>query len=270
MTESKKADPVKDESYLDYLGIGGDEVKGEEKKGEEEPKVADLLKTIETLSQRMDTMQEQPAIYSPVPMTVTAPVVPVAPKLREVTLDGLPDQVEHPEEWTRGLNSRIGEAVTENIRALSTYNAEVMGQEQATAGRSDQLWKDFQSQYMDKLEEGLPEGVTASSYVEVVARDVAGRAKNRGVNLDAYMYQTSAAFMRDVYDAADKVLAPLRAKKGEEGEAHPTAEEAAAAHRTEGIIGAGGLNPGKSGPEEEDKSTLISDLQEVQVKTGFF
>ncbi len=271
MAKGKKKEAATD-TYLDYLGIGGDEGAGEEEtKGAEELKVSDLLKNIETLTQRIDTMATERA--RPAPVAAAGPTAPTPPKLREIALDGLPDQIEHPDEWAKGLNTRINEVVTENIRALSVYNAETASQAGAQEGRSGQLWEDFQTQYMERLEKDLPEGVSATSYVEVAAREVAGKAKRRGLDLNAYMYQTSEAFMEDVFKAADKVLAPLRAVDEEEEEADatvmgPTVKEVEA-HRTGGIIGAGGVKDGKK-PSTEDTSTLISDLQEVQVKTGFF
>ncbi len=273
MAKGKKK-AVETDSYLDYLGIGGDQsVSGgtvtAEGEGESEgSQVADLLKSIESLTARMDTMQTMAA--RPAPMAAAGPAAPVAPKLREIALDGLPDQMEHPDEWAKGLNSRINEVVTENIRALSVYNAETALQAGAQEGRSSQLWDDFQTQYMDKLEEGLPNGISASSYVEVAARDVAGKAKRRGLDLNAYMYQTSDTFMEDVFKAANKVLAPLRVSEGGEEEADTDGSVGEGeVHRTGGIIGPGGVKDGKKGPTEET-STLISDLQEVQIKTGFF
>lgn len=271
-TAKAKTEPV-DDSYLDYLGIGGDqEVKGdgegeEGKGGGEDDKVASLLKTVDDLTSRIDNLQRDRR-YPATP--IQASPTPTEPKLKEVTLDGLPDQAEHPEEYARGLNTRISETMRDNMRALSTHHAEVGALATQNAGRSEQLWDDFKTDYLPKLEEGLPEDMDATPYVEVAARSLAQKAVKRGLNLDVYMYQ--GGFMEDVYDAAEKVLAPFRVGKGEgEGEdtdAHPTAAEAEA-HRTGGIIGPGGAKTVKA-PEGEEKGGLISDLTEVQVKSGFF
>ncbi len=274
MAKGKKTEQV-DESYLDYLGIGG-EPPGESGEGEGEggdrDKVAALLKTVGDLTERIDGLQRERR-YPAAPATV-AMAAPVEPKLKEVTLDGLPDQVDHPEEYAKGLNTRISETMRDNMRLLSTHQAEVGALATHSAGRSDQLWEDFKEDYLPQLEAGLPEDMDATPYVEVAARGLAEKAVRRGQNLDVYMYQ--GGFMEDVYDATDKVLAPFRASVDEGGEGEgeggggtgPTAAEAEA-HRTGGILGSSGAKAPKA-PNVEDTGGLISDLTEVQLKSGFY
>ncbi len=272
MAKGKKANEESG-TYLDYLGIGGDDVpvKGEgEKEGAgAEDQVAGLLKTIESLTSRVDAMQSRRAYGSMPAMAQTT--APTQPKLRDVTLEGLPSQADDPEGYASGLNARIGEAVNENMRALSVFNAETQALATQTAGRSDQLWSDFQDQYLTKLEKDLPDGVDALAYVEVAARGVAKKAARRGLNLDAYMYQTSEVFMEDVYAAAEKVLAPFREGTGKEGDGEGAGGDDDEVNRTGGIIGPGGTPGAKPKPDEdEDKGSLISDITEIQKKGGFY
>ncbi len=262
MTKAKKE---KDEGYLDFLGMGDEE----EEKGRGEPsqatQIAGLMKTIEGLSSTVDSLQHQVDYSRAAP--APTPTVPTEPQLREISFEGLPDQMENPEGYATALNTRMAEAVQYNMRALSDHSAAAQAARAQGEGRTEQLWEDFQAQYMDKLETNLPDGVDALPYIEVAAKAVAKKAQRRGLDLDAYMYQ--GAFMKDVYAEADKVLKPFRGEEGEGGgEEHPTAEEAEAI-RTGGIFGSGGVGSEKGGEESEDKG-LISDLQEVQLKSGFY
>ncbi len=269
MTKAKKE---KDESYLDFLGVS-EEKPGEEKKGEGEPtttdQIAGLMKTIEGLSSTVDTLQQQVTLGAQAP--AQAPVIPSEPKLKDISFDGLPDQETDPAGFATALNTRMSDTLRDNMRAMTEHNAAKTAAASAGETRTEQLWDDFQNQYMTKLEVDLPKGMEALPYVEVAAKAVAKRAGRRGLDLDRYMYQGS--FMQDVFAEADKVLKPFRASgegEGEgEGEKRPTAEEAEEATRTGGIFGTGGAGePG--GGEKPDKSTLISDLQEIQTKSGFF
>ncbi len=270
MTKAKKE---KDESYLDFLGVGEEKPGEGEGEGGEKPtqddQIAGLMKTIEGLSTTVDTLQQQVTRGAQAP--AQAPVILSEPKLKDISFDGLPDQTENPEGFATALNARMSDTLRDNMRAMSEFNAAKTAAASAGETRTEQLWDDFQDQYMTKLELDLPKGMEALPYVEVAAKAVAKRAGRRGLDLDRYMYQGS--FMQDVFTEADKVLKPFRGSgegKGEgEGEKHPTPEEVEEANRTGGIFGTGGAGE-TGGGEKPDKSTLISDLQEIQKKSGFF
>ena len=282
MAKRKKAAEVESDSYLDYLGIGGDgTIAGGDGKGEGEgeggdDKIAGLLKTVDALTSQVETMQKDRR-YPAAPVVAT--VAPTEPKFKEVSLDGLPDQTEHPEEWAKGLNSRMTETMRDNMRALSVYTAETEAVATRESGRSNQLWTDFQDTYLSRLEEGLPENMEATPYVEVVARNIAAKAVRRGQNLDFYMYQ--GAFAEDVFAETEKVLAPFRTLEGD-GEAE-RGEGAGSdntfnpgdgdgeAHRTGGIIGPTVTQGGTAAVVDDGKKgSLIDDISEVQRASGFF
>ncbi len=276
MAKGKKAAKAavveKDESYMDFLGMAGERIGEEEedKGGTPEPSQADqiagLMKTIEGLATTVDTLQHQVSMGAQPAAQIVA--APTAPTLKEVSFKGLPDQTEDPEGFANQLNTRMTDTLRDNMRAMTEFETARTATANAGTQRTEQLWSDFQDQYMNKLDTDLPDGMTALPYVEVAAKNLATQAERRGVDLSAYMYR--GTFMADVYKEAEKVLAPFRKGEGggEGGESGPTPEEIEAT-RTGGIFGSSGVE-GAGGGEKLDKSTLITDLQEVQLKTGFF
>ncbi len=256
-----------DEGYLDFLGIGGEKPEGEGagEKGEtsQADQISGLMKTIEGLATTVDTLQQQVTMGA-TPLQAT--IAPAEPTLKAVNFEGLPDQQEDPAGFAKVLNTRMSETLQENMRVMGEFNTAKATAASAVETRTEQLWDDFQTQYMTKLETGLPDKLEALPYVEVAAKAVAKRAQRRGLDLDTYMYRGS--FMADVFAETEKVLAPFRKEEGEGGtEGHPTAAEAEA-HRTAGIFGTTG--PEGKKPEENEDKGLISDLQEVQLKSGFY
>ncbi len=259
-----KAKVEKDEGYLDFLGMGDEKEEKGEKAPDQAEQIAGLMRTIEGLSSTVDNLQQR-ANMAP---AAVAPVVPTEPTFREVSFDDLPDQMSNPEGYASALNTRMAEAVQFNVRAMTQHQAVLAEAQAQGAGRTDQLWDDFQSQYMDKLETNLPEGVDPLPYVEVAAKAVAKRAQRRGVDMDTYMFRGS--FMQDVYAEADKVLKPIRGEEeGADGETHPTAAEAEAI-RTGGIFGSGGAGEVAEEAEDGEKGSLVSDIREIQMKSGFY
>lgn len=281
MAKAKKvaAEPA-EENILDVLGIGGDPKTNEEpmKKAATEPstddRIATLLGTIEGLAGRVDQMQGDfmrlASGANPTPAT------PVAPKMAEITLDGLPDQAEDPEGYAKGLNSRMNETLQANMAALSAHQASEQATIAAGAERGNRLWEDFQSGYFEKLETDLPDTITdVTPYVEAAAKTVAAKAV-RGVAdpaqkarmLDSLMYGTPARFMEDVFNETERVLSPLRTPAEEGAGEGPTPAEAVA-HRTGGIEG-GAPGAKAAGGSQEEKSTLVGDIEAIQRATGFY
>lgn len=278
----KKAAPEGEESILDVLGIGGDAPKKEPAApGTPEPNTDDritaLLGTIEGLAGRVDQMQGD---FMRLASGGAAPITaPEAPKLAEVTFDGLPDQTDDPEGFTKGLNSRVNETLRANMAALTAHQAAQQAAVAAGSARGDQLWSDFQDSYFDKLEVGLPDTIKdVTPYVETAAKAVAARAV-RGVSdpaqkarvLDNLMYGSPQRFMEDVFNEAELVLAPLRPPPGEgegEGGEGPTPEELTA-HRTGGID-APASRKGKGEKGEGEGGSMVEDIQEIQRATGFY
>lgn len=280
MAKAKKAAAAPaEESILDALGIGGDpepteKPKVEGKGPDEADRIAALLTTIEGLTGRVDQMQGdfmRLASGSAAPITT-----PEAPKLAEMTLEGLPAQADDPEGFAKGLNSRMNETLQANMAALAKHQSDQQAATASTAARGDRLWADFQESYFEKLEKDLPDTVSdVTPYVETAAKTVAARAV-RGVSdpaqkarmLDSLMYGTPTRFMEDVFNEAEKVLAPLRpVAEGEGGEGEGTS--AGAAHRTGGIEGTT-AGAKKKDTTQEEAGTLVGDIQAIQLKTGFF
>lgn len=283
MAKVKKAvaEPAETD-ILDILGIGGDPAsarKTDAKPAGKEPsdadRIATLLGTIEGLAGRVDQMQGDFMRLA----AGSAPVIsaPEAPKLQEVTFDGLPDQGEDPEGFAKGVNKRMTDALQANMAALSSHAAATAAASAAQSNRGDQLWSDFQESYFEKLEADLPDTITdVTPYVETAAKAVATRAvkgvadpAQKARMLDSLMYGTPTRFMEDVFKEAERVLSPLRKPtEGEEGTTGPTPEEMAA-HRTGGIDAGAAAPKGKGGPGEE-QTTLVQDIEKIQLATGFY
>ena len=281
--EKKVAAEPAETDILDVLGIGGDPgssgkpaEKAAGKEPDESDRIATLLTTIEGLTGRVDQMQGDFMRLA----TGGAPVIttPEAPKMTEITLEGLPDQADDPEGFAKGLNSRVNETLKANMAALTAHQASEQAAVGAATARGDRLWEDFQESYFEKLEADLPDTITdVTPYVETAAKAVAARAV-RGIAdpvqkarmLDSLMYGTPTRFMEDVFKETERVLAPLRPAAGEgEGEKGPTPEEMAAAHRTGGIEGGAAGPKGKGAPGEE-QTTLVQDIEKIQLATGFY
>lgn len=283
MTKAKAvaAEPA-EENILDILGIGGDQ--GSEGEAAKEPaqtepttddRIKTLLGTIEGLAGRVDQMQgDFMRLASGAPAAITAPV---APTMTEITLDGLPDHTDDPEGFAKGLNSRMNETLKANITALTAHQASVAAVATEQSARGNRLWSDFQSAYFDKLEADLPDTIKdVTPYVETAAKAVAARAvvgvadeAQKARMLDSLMYGTPARFMEDVFNETDRVLSPLRAMTGEEAEAAKGRQTETEANRTGGIEG--GTAAGKaSGKPDAEQSTLVQDIEKIQLATGFY
>ncbi len=281
MAEKKVAagEPA-EESILDVLGIGGDSGSANEPAkapAQAEPTTDDriktLLGTIEGLAGRVDQMQgDFMRLASGAPAAITAPI---APTMTEITLDGLPDQAEDPEGFTKGLNARMNESLKANITALTAHQASVAAAAAEQGARGNRLWSDFQESYFDRLEKDLPDTIKdVTPYVETAAKAVAAKATvgvadpaQKARMVDSLMYGTPARFMEDVFTETERVLSPLRAMTGEEAEAAKAAETDA--NRTGGIEGGTGAAAAKGGGLAE-QGTLVQDIEEIQRATGFY
>lgn len=269
----------KDDSILDYLNLGGEPVKEEkvESKGggdEGGPKtsedtVLNLIKSVEGLSSRMNQMQDS-MLGMATGRTGALPQAPAEPKLQEIDFAGLPNPVEDLDGYQKGINERMTTTLQTNMRALSTHDRAVTAANDAVTQRGDNLWDTFQSRYYPELEKDLPEEVKKrlKSYAQAATTEVAARAQKKGVNLEAFMYGSSDLFLKEVFDETEAMLTPLRAKPEGEDKEHPTPEEIEA-HRTGGILGESGMKSKKASGEDNDPG-MVSDIQELQKKGGYF
>ncbi len=232
-----------------------------------EPKAADpnaaLIETLGRINDRIDRIQDGIVATA----TAPAPVKPLeAPTLSEMDMTGLPDQVDDPVGYQKGLNDRIANTVTEGVRRITEFDSAQRAAETAKASQYSGVFTDFKAQHYEELGKGLPEDVDLTDYVEVAAKRVMGRVTARGGDVDAYMTRTRDTFFRDVIAEANKILGPMRS---EDDGKKPDVEDAD--HRTGGLIGDTGTGDPKLNDEDEKASqtSLIDDIQAIQVKTGF-
>ena len=149
-----------------------------------EPTTSQLLEQIANLNKELEGLKRAPA---PVAIQRAQPVVPEAP--RPVTVEGLPDPALDPEAFARGLNDRITQNVTGQLRHTSAVQR--IQQEESRA--RDALFEEFAGQNPEIAED--TEGLT------FVTQQVLQRAIARRWDVDSYMFQNSERFFRDVKDA---------------------------------------------------------------------
>lgn len=195
-----------------------------------------------------------------------------APEASKVDMSGLPSAADDPDGFSKGLNERLGKAISESVGAITTHERAVAAQANERSSRTQGLWDEFTELH--------PELDDYQDYVEVAATRVAKRAQRRGLDLDTYMFKGSDQFLSDVAEEANKIVKPLLEKgkgeegnKGEEGEKGEGEKGEEGADRTGGIFGGlDGQEGGGPSAEAEGLKTdsLLKDLEDIQRKTGYY
>lgn len=246
-------------------------VDNERKEDNSQPNVADLLKQIAEMKQELDSIgNTNNALLTAAPQ-VLEPEVPKA-----INFDGLPDPVVDPKGYAEGLEQRI----TARQNQQRDYENQQNRVQQTRKEKFDTLWSDFSDKYADIAadQKGL----------EFAAQQVANEARSRGVDLDRYMFGSRDRFMAAVAKEYEEVFGPSE-EVDEEAEEAPRprgrprkgSKRVVARRqlgndddddgRTGGIFGgqeSGGARTGsKDKPQAGD---MVSDLQELQRKSGFF
>ena len=217
----------------------------------QDAQMAELMKQIGAMNERFEQQQQvmQQLMASPVPYSPNHQEPTLAPKT-----DELPDPALDPQAFGTTLQERILAGVKQLMEANQTKNI----QQQAQQSRADTLWDEFSDQYPDYADN--PERM------EFVAQTIARRAKDRGIDIDRYMFVTRDRFMKDLTKEYDNVFGnPV---EDDDGSKEPDEGDAG---RTGGIFG--GLESGgrmASGSADEGKTDMIKQLQEMQRKRGIY
>ena len=196
-----------------------------------------------------------------------------APEATPVDMSGLPSAAEDPDGFSKGLHERLGVAITKSVESITAHERATAAQANERTSRTAGLW--------DEFTERFPELDDYQDYVEVAATKVAKRASRRGLDLDTYMFKGSDQFLADVAEEAGKIVTPLReaAKAKGDGDDKAPADPDKKGDgddgpdRTGGIFGGldGQGGPGgEEGGEEPEASSLIKDLEAIQLKTGYY
>lgn len=248
-----------------------------------EPTVAQLQAQISALSGQLDDMTRRSMMR---PAAPPAPQQQQQPALgpQDVKLDlvtGLPDPIDKPIEYQRALQDRIAAYVaaqTEVVKQTATAAATRGQQEAASQQQADRLWNDFSTQYPDWAEYG--------DIVQVVAKQVVEREQAKGIDGQTYILGNTPTFFRDVEAELKKRYGRLIEDAEAEGEEEPEGHEHHAIAprrgapvdndlddgRTAGVFGGqeSGGKPSRGRQAPAAGADMISDLQAMQMKTGYY
>jgi hypothetical protein len=232
---------------------------GKEKK---EPTIADVLARLDTMeaknkkleseneSLRRSTMQ---LMATPLPAT-TSPVASTPAK------DTLPDPTEDPKGYAEAVRANAEREARAALEAERAKDRNEVSAKQRTA----QMFEDFARKY--------PEIAKYKGRVEYIAGELVKKAIARGMDGQKYVFGAQDMFFDDVakaYNDEFGVPAKDTVTDGDDGKDDDPDEG-----RTGGIPGGlesgHTLSSGKKDPKPEGPSGMIKELQDIQLKTGFF
>ena len=236
--------------------------------------IADLKRQNEELQRQLST----PAI----PRAPTVTKQTVEAKDVRFSMDGLPDPVTEPDKYNQEVERRFNAALeARSLAASQRAEAESASQQQSNA-----LWSQFSELYPDWAED--------QEKVRFAAEAVINAAKAKGLDTEAYITTFSSQFCKDVASKLEQTFGPLESDEddGDEdvddgfdegfGEDDDGFEDEVPRNRsrkvdpndddgrTAGIFGGmeSGGRPARG--KTEPKGDMITDLIDVQRKSGFF
>ena len=170
---------------------------------------------------------------------------------------GLPDPVTQTEEYNSALAERIQQAI---IRDREQNTLEVSARYEQE-NRADALYNDFVEKYEDYADE---------EKVLFATQKVVNKARQRGIDVDRYMYGASDKFFRDVVKEYDGVFGKPGAQSQVDGD-DDASDDDGEPDNSRAINLFGGQAGGQSGGKPKDKPTdMIKDIQDLQRASGFF
>ncbi len=163
--------------------------------------------------------------------------------------------VSDPEAYHSALETRIQSRIDSAVSVSERASADAA----KSSGRIDALWNEFSATHPDHAEN--------TKLTEFCATKVAEQADAKGLDLNTYMFTNSKQFFSDIVSEMNTMLPKPEEKKAE---GDPKKAEEDELNRTGGIFG--GLETGgsPSSGQEEVGGDLISDLTELQRKSGYF
>jgi hypothetical protein len=192
----------------------------------------------------------------------------------------LPDPALDPDGYDRALAQR------QNIRAENQrrQNDIQARRQQEASDKVADLWENFQEKY--------PNIADDQDRIDFIASSLAKQAQRRGLDLERYMFVTADKFMDDVANKYYEVFgepegdnendledAPRQRRSSSRDDTRRPSrrrdrQENEPVGRTSGVFGGNesGGRPGGRGREDDDERgpDMIDDIQQLQLKTGFF
>jgi len=171
----------------------------------------------------------------------------------EVNYDNLPDPVTNPKEYAQTLVQRANTAM-EAQRQRENWELQ---QRRETESRVNNIWEQFGAAH--------PGLADKAELIESAATKAVAQAKAAGMDPNKYMFANTTGFFNDTV----KILADWGIKEtaAEDDDTNTPAQ------RTSGIPGGlesgGALTKGKD-PDEVRIPTLMDEVKEWKLKTGFY
>ena len=210
-----------------------------------EPNLSDLLAKIGAMQERMDTLQRtNEALMTSGPST-SGVVTPKAPELGD-----LPDPVTNPKEYAK--------AVSDYTQAVRDHDAAIRSQQDAEARERSNRYDALEAEFTSEN----PEIAEDPDRLRFITNKVVSRAKDRGLDLERYMFTNRRRFFDDLVAEHEKIFGT---RKGEDDEGD---EDEGRSTSVFGGVESGGR--GGRGRPAEDRGDMLKDLQNEQRKLGLF
>lgn len=227
-------------------------------KGKAEDPTAPLLAQIAALNARVDEM----AKANNASMTA-APQVPQFGKEPVLDLSGLPDAQFDSDAYTKAHGQRTQDYIKATLAYQRSVDEASRSAQSSQTQKAESLWDEFQAAYPahsdgnDKL-------------VLFASQQVVDSAKARGLDAEKYMFSNRGQFMKEVADTMDNIRGVPFGKDQAQGEGEGQ-EEDEAPTRTMGVFGNGSpMLPPKASQEKAQAGDMISEIHDLQRKSGFF
>jgi len=235
------------------------------------PSVEQLQAQITALTGQIDDMNRRSMMRStPAPAPQPGPKPVSASDVQLDLVSGMPDPSLDPNAYHRTVQDRVAAFVKAQGEVIVQRAQPRQDDSQATA---DRLWNDFSEQY--------PEWAEYGDIVQVVAQQVVQREQAKGIDGQLYVIGNTSTFFKDVAAELGKKYGALIEGDEDEGEEGFEHEVVASRRdnpfeddgRTAGVMGGmeSGGKPNRGRPSTAPEgSDMIADLQQMQVKTGYY
>lgn len=257
-TKEKRVQKTQDDDLGDIFSAIG--IEDPSKKAVEGKKTADDSQNdiVKQLQQQIADLNERLNRQSADQLALLTQPIDVSRQFRQQEPhkadEKLPDPITNPDEYTEALQKRILQSV-QSVREDELARSSAVQQAEA---RADALFDSFTEQYGSYAEN--------EDRIRFVAEKVATRAKNRGLDTDAYMFKTSDRFFKDVVKEYDAIFGKPEDASAEADDTDDAEDNS----RADAVFG--GQSEGKGGKktQQENPGDMMNDIKDLQRGSGFF
>lgn len=222
--------------------------------------VAALLTQIASLNERAERYERTNAALMATPPASqyqypAQPAYNTASPVPQAQFGPLPDPVMDEVGFNKALSDRIAATVGAALQAQNQIQAQQAAQE----GQVDHLWNQFEAKY--------PELAKHKKLVGVSASDIAQEMRMRGIDMNRYMNVASEQFLDEVANRMKKDFGPMVDPEEVDEKLLPTRQ---AIQRTAGVFGGVDSGGKPAAPAEAQPGSMVKDLQDLQIKSGYY